>query len=99
VRRKRAAIHPEALAEADAAVEWYRERDARVAHRFLDKLERLILQIEANPKRFASRGFGCRAAVMARFPYQVVFWESDEGIEIVAVAHGRRRPGYWVNRL
>jgi hypothetical protein len=36
--------------------------------------------------------------VLRRFPYLIVFREGMEGIEIVAVAHGRRRPGYWRDR-
>jgi hypothetical protein len=37
-------------------------------------------------------------AFMAEFPFFVVFRETDARIEIVAVAHARRRPGYWLGR-
>jgi hypothetical protein len=35
---------------------------------------------------------------MKRFPYLVFYRILDADIEIVAVAHEKRRPGYWTNR-
>lgn len=36
---------------------------------------------------------------MGRFPYAIVYREvSEEEVEIVAVAHLKRRPGYWTGR-
>jgi hypothetical protein len=34
-----------------------------------------------------------------RFPYFVVFRDLPRKIQIVAVAHAKRRPSYWANRL
>jgi hypothetical protein len=39
-----------------------------------------------------------RRALVARFPYQVVYRIRPGEIVIVAVAHLKRRPGYWKNR-
>ena len=36
---------------------------------------------------------------LRRFPYQVVFIELKKYIRVLAVAHERRRPGYWRERL
>jgi len=36
---------------------------------------------------------------LKRFPYLIVFREMDSEIQIIAVAHGRRRQGYWKRRL
>jgi hypothetical protein len=36
---------------------------------------------------------------LPRFPYAVVYRDQPERIEIVAVANGARRPGYWRDRL
>jgi hypothetical protein len=33
------------------------------------------------------------------YPYFVVFRELPRKIEIIAVAHAKRRPGYWLKRL
>ena len=34
----------------------------------------------------------------ARFPYVVFSAEHGETVDVVAVAHGRRKPGYWQHR-
>jgi hypothetical protein len=37
--------------------------------------------------------------VLRRFPFLLVFRITDVGVEIIAVAHGCRRPGYWRDRV
>ena len=34
-----------------------------------------------------------------RFPYHVIYLETRDELRILAVAHDRRRPGYWRSRL
>jgi hypothetical protein len=36
---------------------------------------------------------------LRRFPFTIIFREADAGVEIIAIAHGHRRPGYWRDRL
>jgi hypothetical protein len=36
--------------------------------------------------------------MLPRFPYGVVFVELTKEVRIVAVAHAKRRPGYWLDR-
>jgi toxin ParE1/3/4 len=99
VSRLPVSLHPAALAEAEAAIGWYRERSERAAQRFLDELDRVIHKIAEVPRRFPQFELGTTRFIMRRFPYFIVFRESDSAIEIVAVAHGRRRPGYWKDRV
>lgn len=42
---------------------------------------------------------GVRRAAARRFPYFIAFIEIRNVIRILAVAHERRRPGYWAARL
>jgi plasmid stabilization system protein ParE len=35
---------------------------------------------------------------LQRFPYLVFYRELDDRIEVVAIAHGAREPGYWLKR-
>jgi len=39
-----------------------------------------------------------RRVVVTRFPYQVVYRLGQDDLEIVAIAHLKRRPGYWKHR-
>ncbi|MEW6269189.1 MAG: type II toxin-antitoxin system RelE/ParE family toxin [Thermodesulfobacteriota bacterium] len=43
--------------------------------------------------------FPVRRLILRRFPYSVVFMELENEIRILAIAHHRRRPGYWSRRL
>ena len=91
-------FHPEALAEAEAAVAWYRERSLRAAKMFVSELERAVTAISEAPYRWPLFQAGCRRLPLRRFPYLVVYREKPRSIEVLAVAHGRRRPGYWRSR-
>ena len=91
-------VHPAALAELEAATEWYRARSERAFEGFLKEIDKTIEQIARDPSRFAPFDFGTRRALLRRFPYVIVFRQTPSQLEIVAVAHGRRRPGYWRER-
>jgi toxin ParE1/3/4 len=92
-------IHPDALEETRAAVEWYAERSRRAAEAFLNEIDHVTRQISEKPERFPAFEHGTRRMLFRRFPYFIVFRETAEGVEIVAVAHGHRQPGYWRSRV
>jgi toxin ParE1/3/4 len=91
-------FHPAALQDADEAAAWYAGRSVRSAVRFLDELDRLIDLIAISPTRFQIFDSGLRRAVFRRFPFYVVFRASDLEVIVVAVAHGKRRPRFWLDR-
>jgi toxin ParE1/3/4 len=95
----RAAFHPAAEAELLAAAEFYEARAPRLGLDFLAEVERVAARAAAQPKLGAPYAGGTRRLMARRFPYAVVYRERGGGIEIVAVAHGGRRPGYWRERL
>jgi len=66
---------------------------------FLEELDRAIERITRQPHLFSEYESGTRRVMLRRFPYLLVFREGSGGAEIIAVAHGRRRPGYWRDRL
>jgi plasmid stabilization system protein ParE len=91
-------FHPEALAEAEAAVAWYRKRSLRAAEVFLSELGKAIQTVSEAPDRWPLFESGCRRFPLLRFPYLLIYREKARSIEVLAVAHGRRRPGYWRSR-
>jgi plasmid stabilization system protein ParE len=92
-------IHPEAVAEAEAAIDWYAERSSNAPTAFMEELDKAIESIREAPKRWPIFDQDCRRFPLFRFPYFVVYYEkSDSLVRILAVAHGRRRPGYWRSR-
>jgi len=91
-------IHPEAIAEARAAREWYQVRSADAADAFLAELDAGIESIRIAPDLYPSYLHGTRRYLMRQFPYLIVYRVTSTTIQVVAVAHGRRRPGYWKAR-
>ena len=92
-------VHPEARLEAEAAVEWYGQRSRHAAGRLVIELRSALGRIQHSPNQFPKFAFNARRMVLGRFPYAIVFRETANEIDIVAFAHGRRRPGYWRERL
>jgi plasmid stabilization system protein ParE len=87
------------IAEARAAREWYQERSPAAANAFMKELDHAIEQIAKFPGRWPTFRHGTRRFLLGRFPFSVVYWEGQQSIEIVAIAHARRRPGYWKARI
>ena len=95
---ERAWVHPEAIAEARAAREWYEARNAEAAEAFMAELDAAIDRIEETPRQWPPYLAQTRRYLLRRFPFFVVFREADDRVRILAVAHARRRPGYWRGR-
>ena len=88
-------FHPAAIAEARAAREWYAERSPVAALAFLAELDLAVERVVEAPSRWPQQTEGTRTYVMHRFPFLVIYRDLGNTIQILAVAHGRRRPGYW----
>jgi hypothetical protein len=66
---------------------------------FLDALDCALEDAIRHPAQYPVNEFGTRRIVLRGFPFLLVFREAPYGLEIIAVAHGRRRPGYWRDRV
>lgn len=96
-------ISDEAETEAEDAAKWYEGKRAGLGDEFLAAVDVAIELIEVNPK-IGSRlpgvsGEDVRRVLVHRFPYHVVYIELPDRIQVLAVAHERRRPGYWADRI
>jgi toxin ParE1/3/4 len=89
--------------ELHEATMWYRDRDPRVADRFAAEARKTLRLIEQFPQ-IGGRVFGIddrqvRRMPIHAFPYGIVFVDLGDSIEVVAFAHNRRRPAYFISRL
>jgi plasmid stabilization system protein ParE len=66
---------------------------------FAAELDVAASAIERAPSTWPTHHHGTRRFLLRRFPYSVIYRIEPAKIVIVAVAHGRRRPGYWKDRL
>ncbi|GAB6042013.1 type II toxin-antitoxin system RelE/ParE family toxin [Endothiovibrio diazotrophicus] len=94
-------IHRAARREIGAAANYYREKQPGLERRFLDALEDAIRRVRTNPsihRKVEDDIRKCRLPRFPRFPFGLLFRERLDRIEILAVMHLRRDPGYWKNR-
>lgn len=94
----RVIFHAEAEAEVDAAFDWYWNESPDAATGFLDELVRTVSLIGRNPRLFPSVTPSLRKAVLQRYPYYLLFRQKKNAIEVIVVAHAKRKPGYWKSR-
>jgi plasmid stabilization system protein ParE len=87
-----------ALIEAEAAAQWYLERSPTAAARFSAELDEAEAAILERPEAWPIGQRGTRRYLLHHFPFVVIYRIEESRILIVAVAHARRRPGYWTNR-
>ncbi|MCP4250096.1 MAG: type II toxin-antitoxin system RelE/ParE family toxin [bacterium] len=94
----RVEFHPAAVEEAQAARQWYAERSVSVAEAFMVELDLAIERLADAPERYPRYMLGTRRCLLHRFPYMIVYRQHGDAIQVLALAHGRRRPGYWRQR-
>lgn len=91
-------LHPRAEQEALAAWRWYNDRNRSAAHAFLAELDRTILLIAQGPLRWPRIHGRYRRFPMQKYPFSIVYAARRDFVEVIAIAHHRRRPGYWQHR-
>ena len=89
--------------EIRAAIEWYESEREGLGRELWEQLQATVSLISEHPSvgsvvhRAKVRGVA-RRVPLRRFPYFVVYRERADYIELVALAHMSRRPGYWKSR-
>lgn len=101
----KSSILPDAQLEATEAAIWYELRRTGLGVEFTDELSRMRRRIcdwpelwprlECYPGPHEIR----RCHFDPKFPYRIIFWRRSDEIVVIAVAHMRRRPFYWLERL
>jgi len=86
---------PEATRELEASADWYAEQSSAAAHGFAIAVDTALRKIEENPERFLKVDRRHHACSLERYPFQIVFRHDGSTIYVVAIAHAKRRPGYW----
>lgn len=88
-------FHPDALAEYEAAIAYYAERDPDVARRFVAVVEDAIGRIIRAPTRWRLLNEDVRRCLTRVFPYGVLYSIESDSVLILAIMHCSREPGYW----
>jgi toxin ParE1/3/4 len=92
-------FHEDAFTEMIEASKYYEERALGLGMSFLDSVEEAVTQVLANPEACQLIGDLVRQKLLKRFPYSILYVIEPECLRVMAIAHQKRRPGYWHSRL
>jgi toxin ParE1/3/4 len=88
-----------AVRELEHAVDYYQLQGGNaLGERFLAQLHAAIELIAAHPALGSPTSHGLRQVRLKRFPFSVVYGVRGQSLVVVAIAHHRRKPGYWAHR-
>ena len=90
---------PPAEAELLEAVAYYAAIRAELGVRFEQAVSHAVRSAVAHPERGAPRSGSTRRWRVTGFPFGVIYRASPDEVVIVAIAHERKRPEYWVCRV
>jgi toxin ParE1/3/4 len=96
---KAVVYHPQAEAEVIEATRYYESRSAGLGFVFLAEMQRAENRIAANPEASPRVRGDIRRTLLRRFPYGLMYADEADRIRVIALAHSKRRPFYWWNRV
>lgn len=93
-------VHPEAVAEVEDSAAWYEAMREGLGLEYLAAVDHAMASVAESPLLYPAwkTDLPWRRCVIRRFPNVVFFEVEDDRVVVWAVAHARRRPGYWVAR-
>lgn len=93
-------FHPAAETEFLESVGFYESKVQGLGTAFIDEFEVVIALICEAPAQWKiEREPDIRRALLHRFPFSVIYRQKGSLVQVLAVAHDRRRPQYWIKRL
>ena len=96
---RRVRLHPLAVRELVTAVERCDRERPGSGSRLRGEARHSFRRVATAPKQGSPYLHGTRRFILHRFPYSRVYLALDPLSHVVAVAHHKRRPGYWRRRL
>lgn len=93
-----------AIAELEAAASWYEEQRPGLGLAFVDAVDATLVRVadwprSGSPVPDVADDLDVRRVPVARFPYNLPYIVHEDFVDVLAVAHDHRRPGYWRDRV
>ena len=88
----------EAQSEFLEAISYYEEAQGGLGMRFKDEVDRNVLWVANHPELYQLRSGLYRRINLRVFPFYVPYITRSENLWVLAVAHGSRKPLYWISR-
>jgi len=93
-------LHPDAAQEHEQQVAYYEETQAGLGRRYHAEFLDVVSRVCAAPTR--SRivlAPDIRRTMFKVFHFDIVYREVEGIVQVLAIAHHRRQPGYWLTRI
>jgi len=92
-------LHDEGSAELIEAASYLERERYGYGDRLIAAFESAREFVVSHPRSGRPERFGVRVWPVKGFSYSIVYVLEGDEVFIIAVAHHRRRPGYWRSRL
>ena len=90
---------PEADQEMLEAARYYQSLSSGLGDDYLTEVELAVQSIALSPQTWPVLEGDFRRRLVKRFPFGVIYRIEPGIIVIIAVAHLRKKPGYWKKRI
>ncbi len=91
-------FHPEAEIEFNISIDYYEECQINLGLEFANEVYTTIQRILDFPNAWQPLDKDIRRCLTNRFPFGIIYYQSDDEIIILAVMQLNRKPNYWLNR-
>jgi plasmid stabilization system protein ParE len=85
--------------EVDEAVSWYQEQSEDESLAFLNEIDHAIRIVRAYPLIATEIEPDIHSFCLHRFPYSLIYGVDNDELVVIAIAHHRRAPHYWADRV
>ena len=93
-------FHPAAEAEHLEQIAFYQSRQQGLGSRYRELFLQTIQKVCEAPGQYpVAHSPDIRRVQLHAFPFTILYRERNAMIQVLAVAHYRRRPGYWLGRV
>jgi toxin ParE1/3/4 len=96
---KNVVFHPLAEQELIDAATYYEEQRLGLGLEYLEEIEHAVNFLTHYPEAGSKVRGSVRRLTLPKFPYSLLYrLLEDDQIRVLAVAHHKRRPQYWLDR-
>lgn len=82
-----------------AAHAWYARESKPAADGFYLELLPSFDRVQQQPRLHPPHLYGTQRLTLSRYPFSIIYRELLSEIQVIAVAHAKRRPHYWISRV
>jgi toxin ParE1/3/4 len=91
-------FHSAAREELRREALYYEMRVQDLGSELTDEVEGILQNVLTYPELGSPHLLGTRRVVLDRFPFSLIYRIGRADILVIALAHERKRPGYWRSR-